>query len=259
MANKKFFYKKGVYKSYTYYYIIGINKTNLTLLTKGKIIMKFNFFSVLFHKSQRGLNSLISTKDKIEEIRYQYNKNAERYIKSAEDMLANAKELKAKFEELDAQTVANKRSYESLIEASKTDSAKLDEAKIKYITYKGMKTARDTIETAWKNTEQQCIKVRDTLKNIDTNKALIEAKLTALNVQIDTLKMCDRNVIGDFGVDCNEMIAEIEKEVQTTQFRMESKREVAELVGHSKPAAAVSNAVIDTEFQDVVNEYLSKH
>lgn len=221
--------------------------------------MKFNFFSVFFHKSQRGLNSLISTKDKIEEIRYQYNKNAERYIKSAEDMLTNAKELKAKFEELDAQTVANKRSYESLIEASKTDSAKLDEAKIKYITYKGMKTARDTIETAWKNTEQQCIKVRDTLKNIDTNKALIEAKLTALNVQIDTLKMCDRNVIGDFGVDCNEMIAEIEKEVQTTQFRMESKREVAELVGRSKPAAAVSNAVIDTEFQDVVNEYLSNH
>lgn len=173
--------------------------------------MKFNFFSVFFHKSQRGLNSLISTKDKIEEIRYQYNKNAERYIKSAEDMLTNAKELKAKFEELDVQTVANKRSYESLIEASKTDSAKLDEAKIKYITYKGMKTARDTIETAWKNTEQQCIKVRDTLKNIDTNKALIEAKLTALNVQIDTLKMCDCNVIGDFGVDCNEMIAEIER------------------------------------------------
>ena len=49
--------------------------------------MKFNFFSVLFHKSQRGLNSLISTKDKIEEIRYQYNKNAERYIKSAEDLM----------------------------------------------------------------------------------------------------------------------------------------------------------------------------
>ena len=221
--------------------------------------MKFNFFSVLFHKSQRGLNSLISTKDKIEEIRYQYNKNAERYIKSAEDMLSNAKELKAKFEELDAQTSANKRAYESLIAASKNDSSKLDEAKIKYITYKGMKSARDTIESAWKATEQQCIKVRDNLKNIDTNKALIEAKLTALNVQIDTLKMCGRNELGDFGEDCNEMIAEIEKEVQTTQFRMESKREVAELVGKSKPASTVSNMAIDAEFQDVVNQYLDNN
>ena len=166
--------------------------------------MSFNIFKIFAHKAQRGLEGLISTKDKIEEIRYQYNKNAAQYIKSAEDMLVNAKELKAKFEELDEKTATSKRVYESLIAADK-----LDEAKIKYIVYKGMKTARDTIETAWQNTEKQCVQVRDTLKNIDTNKALIEAKLTALQVQIDTLKMCDRNKIGDFGIDCNAMIAEI--------------------------------------------------
>lgn len=77
-------------------------------------------------------------------------------------MLVNAKELKAKFEELDEKTAASKRAYESLIAADK-----LDEAKIKYIVYKGIKTARDTIETAWQNTEKQCVQVRDTLKNIE--------------------------------------------------------------------------------------------
>ena len=213
--------------------------------------MSFNIFKIFAHKAQRGLAGLISAKDKIEEIRYQYNKNAAQYIKSAEDMLVNAKELKAKFEELDEKTAASKRAYESLIAADK-----LDEAKIKYIVYKGIKTARDTIETAWQNTEKKCVQVRDTLKNIDTNKALIEAKLTALQVQIDTLKMCDRNKIGDFGIDCNAMIAEIESEVKTTRFHIEAKEEIAEITGkNGKGAQSVENVAIDTEFEEVVKAY----
>lgn len=213
--------------------------------------MSFNIFKIFAHKAQRGLEGLISTKDKIEEIRYQYNKNAAQYIKSAEDMLVNAKELKAKFEELDEKTANSKRAYECLIAADK-----LDEAKIKYIVYKGIKSARDTIETAWQNTEKKCVQVRDTLKNIDTNKALIEAKLTALQVQIDTLKMCDRNKIGDFGIDCNAMIAEIESEVKTTRFHIEAKEEIAEITGKSgKGAQSVENVAIDTEFEEVVKAY----
>lgn len=212
--------------------------------------MSFNIFKIFAHKAQRGLEGLISTKDKIEEIRYQYNKNAAQYIKSAEDMLVNAKELKAKFEELDEKTATSKRVYESLIAADK-----LDEAKIKYIVYKGMKTARDTIETAWQNTEKQCVQVRDTLKNIDTNKALIEAKLTALQVQIDTLKMCDRNKIGDFGIDCNAMIAEIESEVKTTQFHIEAKQEIAEITGKGKSTQTIETVALDTEFEEVVKAY----
>ena len=215
--------------------------------------MSFNIFKIFAHKAQRGLEGLISAKDKIEEIRYQYNKNAAQYIKSAEDMLVNAKELKAKFEELDEKTAASKRAYASLIAADK-----LDEAKIKYIVYKGIKTARDTIETAWQNTEKQCVQVRDTLKNIDTNKALIEAKLTALQVQIDTLKMCDRNKIGDFGIDCNAMIAEIESEVKTTRFHIEAKEEIAEITGkNGKGAQSVETVAIDTEFEEVVKAYKS--
>lgn len=213
--------------------------------------MSFNIFKIFTHKAQRGLEGLISTKDKIEEIRYQYNKNAAQYIKSAEDMLVNAKELKAKFEELDEKTATSKRVYESLIAADK-----LDEAKIKYIVYKGMKTARDTIETAWQNTEKQCVQVRDTLKNIDTNKALIEAKLTALQVQIDTLKMCDRNKIGDFGIDCNAMIAEIESEVKTTQFHIEAKQEIAEITGKGgKGTQTIETVALDTEFEEVVKAF----
>lgn len=211
--------------------------------------MKFNIFKIFAHKAQRGLEGLISTKDKIEEIRYQYNKNAANYIKSAEDMLVNAKEIKAKFEELDEKTNACKKVYETLI-----GQDRIDEAKVKYIVFKGMKTARDTIETAGQNTEKQCVQVRDTLKNIVTNKALIEAKLTALQVQIDTLKMCDRNKIGDFGIDCNEMIAEIENEVKNTQFHIEAKQEIAEITGKSKKTDTVTVA-LDSEFDEVVKAF----
>ena len=92
------------------------------------------------------------------------------------------------------------------------------------------------------------------MKNIDTNKALIEAKLTALQVQIDTLKMCDRNKIGDFGIDCNEMIAEIENEVKNTQFHIEAKQEIAEITGKSKKTDTVTVA-LDSEFDEVVKAF----
>ena len=99
--------------------------------------MKFNIFAIFAHKAQRGIESLITTKDKIEEIRRKYNKNAANYIKSAEDMLVNAKELKKKFDELDVQTATARRDWEHLVDNNKTD-----EAKIKFITWKGLKNAR---------------------------------------------------------------------------------------------------------------------
>ena len=68
--------------------------------------------------------------------------------------------------------------------------------------------------------------------------------------------MCDRNTIGDFGIDCNEMISEIEKEVQTTQFRMEAKQEVAEIVNPRKED--FKSSVIDLEFEDAVREYKNR-
>ena len=214
--------------------------------------MAENIFKIFAHKAQNGIESLISTKDKIEEIRRQYNKNAAQYIKSAEDMLVNAKTLKKRFDELDVQTATARRDWERLVDGNKTD-----EAKIKFITWKGLKSARDTIENAWQNTEKQCVKVRDTLKNIDTNKALMEAKLTTLQVQIDTCKMCSSTTLGDFGLDCNEMIAEIEKEVQTTQFRMEAKQEVSEIVHPHKND--LKSSVIDLEFEDAVREYKNQN
>lgn len=218
--------------------------------------MKFNIFSIFAGKAQRSIESLISTKDKIEEIRRQYNKKAAKYIKSAENMLVNARQLKTKFDELDTQTAAAKRAFETLVDASQSDKTKLDEAKIKFITYKGLKNARDTVENAWQNTEKQCVKVRDTLKNIDTNKALMDAKLMTLNVQIDSLNICDCSNLGDFGIDCNEMIAEVEKEVQNTQFRIEAKQEISQLVSPRKESLAAT--AIDQEFEDAVKEYQNR-
>lgn len=209
---------------------------------------KFNIFSIFAHKTQRGLQSLISTQDKIEEIQHQYNKKSEKYIKSATAMLANAKTLKKKFEELDGQTTAAKRGYEQLISQNN-----LEDAKVKFIMYKGLKSARDAIEEAWNKTEAQCVKVRDTLKTIDTNRALMQAKLTALSVQIDTLKLVGNNEIGDFGIDCEEMIAEVEQEVQNTQFKLEAKQEVHDIM-HSRKTMNTSNSAIDAEFAEIVRQ-----
>lgn len=211
--------------------------------------MKFSILSIFKHKVQNGLQGMITTKDKIEEIKYKYAKDSERYIKSAQEMLTNAKILKAKYNELTVQTVNAQHTYEQQIEENQ-----LNDAKVSYIKFKGLKAAKDTIEQAWNNTEAECVRIRDNLNNIDNNKALIDAKLAALQAQIDALKLCDSNTLGDFGVDCNEMINEIEKEVQNTQFKMEAKREVSDIVNHRKPLNVI-NSTIDLEFEDVVKNY----
>lgn len=168
-----------------------------------------------------------------------------KYVKKAENLLVTAKQLKGKFKELDEKTEHSKQMYETLIKNNN-----LEEAKVKYIIYKGVKTARDSVETVWKNTENRCKQVRDTLKNIDVNKALIDARLAALDMQIDAMNICDQSDIGDFGVDCNAMIAEVEKEVMNTQFHIEAKDEIAGIMGNKKTTDTTSS--VDTEFEEVV-------
>lgn len=40
--------------------------------------MNFNIFKIFAHKIERRVDSLVSTKDKIEEIRYNYDNNAKK-------------------------------------------------------------------------------------------------------------------------------------------------------------------------------------
>ena len=211
---------------------------------------KFNVFKIFCRKAMNGIDSLISTQTKIEHIRDEYNTRADKYIKSAKAVLANAKSIRAKRDELEAKTTAAQKLYERLI-----DEHKMDDAKVKFITWKGMNAAFKTVDAAWDGAQKHCEIVRDTLKNIDTNKALLDAKLLALQVQIDTLKQCGTEQLGDFGINCEEMIAEVENEIQSTQFKIEADREVAEIMGTSKKDNALNTASIDFEFDEVVKNY----
>lgn len=208
--------------------------------------MSFNIFKIFAHKIERRIDSLVSTKDKIEEIRHQYDNNANEYVKKAENLLVTAKQLKCKFTELDEKTNTAKQQYEALIKNNM-----INEAKAKYIIYKGVKSARDNVENAWNATEKRCIQARDTLKNIDVNKALIDARLASLDTQIDAMNICDQSNVGDFGIDCNAMIAEVEKEVLNTQFHIEAKEEIAGIINPSSKTEDFSTSV-DAEFDEIV-------
>lgn len=212
--------------------------------------MKYNFFKIFKHKVQNGINELISTKDKIEEIRHQYNEYTEKFIKSAENSLVLCAQLKQKYEGLAAKEADSKKSYESLIAANK-----LNEAKAKYIIYKGIVSAKDCVKHSLDNTEKQCDNIRTTLKNIETNRALIDAKLMTLEVQIDAANICKQCDVGDFGIDCNGMIAEIEEEINATKFRIDAKQEISELIHSNKNNELSVMSNIDSEFDEVVKSF----
>lgn len=210
--------------------------------------MKIPFFSIFTSKIENSLQGLITTQDKIEHIKRTYDKNSEKYIASAEALLTNAKALKQRKEELEKQVQTAKYNYESLIRENK-----LDDAKLKYIFYKGILNSLDIVTKSYESVEVECEKARENLRNINTNKALIDTKLDVLRVQIDTMHTVNQSssALGDFGFDCNEMIEEVEREIKNTQFKYEAKREVHELV-RNKPSTVDTTSNVDLEFNEIV-------
>lgn len=210
--------------------------------------MKFSLRSIFRTKIENTLQGLITTQDKIEHIKRTYEKQSEKYIASAEALLTNAKTLKARLEELEKQAEQSKTTYENLIKADK-----LDDAKLKYIFYKGISNSRDIVKKSYETVEEECIKARENLKNINTNKALIDTKLEVLKIQISTMNTVNMssNALGDFGFDCNEMIDEVEREIKHTQYKYEAKREVSDLV-RNKPTQVQAATNVDTEFDEIV-------
>lgn len=210
--------------------------------------MKFSLRSIFRTKIENTLQGLITTQDKIEHIKRTYEKQSEKYIASAEALLTNAKTLKARLEELEKQAEQSKTTYENLIKADK-----LDDAKLKYIFYKGISNSRDIVKKSYETVEEECVKARENLKNINTNKALIDTKLEVLKIQISTMNTVNMssNALGDFGFDCNEMIDEVEREIKHTQYKYEAKREVSDLV-RNKPTQVQAATNVDTEFDEIV-------
>jgi len=210
--------------------------------------MKFSLRSIFRTKIENTLQGLITTQDKIEHIKRTYEKQSEKYIASAEALLTNAKTLKARLEELEKQAEQSKTTYENLIKADK-----LDDAKLKYIFYKGISNFLDIVKKSYETVEEECVKARENLKNINTNKALIDTKLEVLKIQISTMNTVNMssNALGDFGFDCNEMIDEVEREIKHTQYKYEAKREVSDLV-RNKPTQVQAATNVDTEFDEIV-------
>jgi len=210
--------------------------------------MKFSLRSIFRTKIENTLQGLITTQDKIEHIKRTYEKQSEKYIASAEALLTNAKTLKARLEELEKQAEQSKTTYENLIKADK-----LDDAKLKYIFYKGISNSLDIVKKSYETVEEECVKARENLKNINTNKALIDTKLEVLKIQISTMNTVNMssNALGDFGFDCNEMIDEVEREIKHTQYKYEAKREVSDLV-RNKPTQVQAATNVDTEFDEIV-------
>lgn len=210
--------------------------------------MKFSLASIFRTKIENSLKGLITTRDKIEHIRRTYEKQSEKYTVSAQAVLNNSKELKERLKELNIQTETAKQSYENMI---KNDE--LEDAKLMYIFYKGISNSRDIVQKSYDSVEAECIKIKENLKNININKALIDTKLDVLKIQIETMNSVNMssNALGDFGFDCNEMIDEVEREVKKTQFKYETKREVADLMHNKSSVPAVSSS-IDTEFDEIV-------
>lgn len=210
--------------------------------------MKFSIFSIFRTKIENTMQGLITTQDKIEHIKRTYEKQSEKYIASAEALLTNAKTLKARLEELEKQSDQAKATYEALIKQDK-----LDDAKLKYIFYKGLSNSRDIVKKSYETVEEECVKARENLKNINTNKALIDTKLDVLKIQISTMNTVQNSstALGDFGFDCNEMIDEVENEIKKTQFKYEAKREVSDLV-RNKPTTVQVASNVDAEFDELV-------
>lgn len=212
--------------------------------------MKFSFFKIFKRKITNSLQGLLTTQDKLEEIKATYEEKSERYIQSATDLLTNAKRIKSNLTEFEKRVADAKCEYEGLIRADK-----LDDAKVKYVYYKGILDCKNMTQQQYEQIETECAKAKENLSRIDINKKMIDARLSVLKAKIELVRSMDmtNSAVGDFGFDCNEMIDEVEKEIKNTQYKYEAKKEVSEILHPTN--ANVGNTSLDIEFDEVVKSF----
>lgn len=209
--------------------------------------MKIPFLTIFKSKIQRQIDSFFDAKDKLEAVKYKYKKDCEAYENSAVAVLTSEKELSDKMADLKSKTSVSKNTYEKLIV-----SGDMVKAKAAFINYKSLEDAYNTVSNAHANVLEQCTAIKKTIEQMDVNETILDARISSLEVKIDALNICRKNHAGldTINFDCNAVLEDIEKEINSERYRVESRQEVNQL-RHPKATevSILSSSNYDEEFE----------
>lgn len=208
--------------------------------------MKIPFFTIFKSKLQRQIDSFFDAKDKLQAVKYKYKKDCEAYEDSAVSILTSEKELADKVEDLLKKTAVAKGAYEKLI-----ISGNMPDAKAIFIKYKALEDALNIVTAAHDNILEQCTVIKKNIEQMDINETILDARIASLEVKIDALNVCQKNNAGldSVNFDCNAVLEDIEKEINSERYHVEAKQEVSQLRHPKATEACIVSTNYDDEFE----------
>ena len=206
--------------------------------------MKSNFsiFKIFRKQVTNGLQKMVSTKTKLEYILDHYQDEVDKYVEASEGLLVTEKALRDKVKELETKTVDLEKAAKEQAHAGNKERAKSF-----FVHYTGTKAALESAKESYKSISEQCLKVKENLSKVENNKLMLTAKIDSLKEQIEVIKLSNFDN-GNFGVECDAMLKEVEDEIKMTRYKVEAKKDVREIMNAASEPVKVTS-VTDADFE----------
>lgn len=197
------------------------------------------FFSLKAEAAAGTVDSLISAEEKIEHAKQEILAGLEKQKQNAIKLFASQERMKDNLRSLETQLEKEKAICKELKESGKNKD-KLTIAATKYLE---IKSVYDEMKASEKAVDNKVKAVEASLRNLNVNKAIVEAKAESLKQKIELYKgMADIDEVGI--IDIKTTFEAANKVVEEVKYKVNAETKANELV-HENDEPLVTNTEVD--------------
>lgn len=198
------------------------------------------FFNLKAEAAAGTVDSLISAEEKIEHAKQEILAGLEKQKQNAIKLFASQERMKDNLKSLETQLEKEKAVCKELKESGKNKD-KLTIAATKYLE---IKSVYDEMKASEKAVDNKVKAVEASLRNLNVNKAIVEAKAESLKAKITLYKgMADIDEVGI--IDIKTTFEAANKVVEEVKYKINAESKANELV-HENDEPVVTNSEVDS-------------
>ena len=207
---------------------------------KKLILAIIRFFNLKAEAAAGTVDSLISAEEKIEHAKQEILAGLEKQKQNAIKLFASQERMKDNLKSLETQLEKEKAVCKELKESGKNKD-KLTIAATKYLE---IKSVYDEMKASEKAVDNKVKAVEASLRNLNVNKAIVEAKAESLKAKIALYKgMADIDEVGI--IDIKTTFEAANKVVEEVKYKINAESKANELV-HESDEPLVTNTEVDS-------------
>ncbi len=197
------------------------------------------FFNFKVEAAAGTVDSLISAEEKIEHAKQEILVGLEKQKQNAIKLFASQERMKDNLKSLETQLEREKAICKEIKESGKNKD-KLTVIATKYLE---IKSVYDEMKASEKVVDNKIKAVEASLRNLNVNKAIVEAKAESLKQKIELYKgMANIDAVGI--IDIKTTFEDVNKVVEEVKYKINAETKANELV-HEGDELAVTNTEVD--------------